>query len=432
MKKVLLHIVILFAFFTKAAAQQWQADAYPLHRAQQALTDVIVHDIFAPPVAARIYAYTSIAAYEAACKMDNHYHSLYKQVKDFPNIPPPAQKIVTSLSAVYAYMLIGKQLVFSEPILQDSLNNILDWYKRKKISSELYNHSLAYGQQVADSITVWMNKDHYKETRKLRRYNFSKQEGKWIPTPPAYMAAVEPYWSKIRTITLDSCNQFLPLPATPYGKEKESDFYKEAYEVYNTCNNLSSDQKFIASFWDCNPFAINTEGHLNFAVKKISPGGHWMCITGIICKQTNADIVKSAAAYTMVSIGLFDAFISCWDEKYRSNVIRPETYINAIIDENWRPLLQTPPFPEYTSGHSVVSTTSAKILTALFGNMAFDDNTELEYGLPVRHFTSFTSACNEAAISRLYGGIHYLPSIQNGQTEGAQVGEWVLQKIHLN
>src|SRR4029079_18917075 len=134
-------------------------------------------------------------------------HSLYNQVKDFPNIPPPAQKIVTSLAAVYAYMLIGKQLVFSEPILQDSLNNILNWYKSKRLSNELYSNSLAYGQQVADSITNWINKDQYRETRKLRRYNFLKEEGKWIPTPPAYMAPVEPYWSKIRTITLDSCNQ---------------------------------------------------------------------------------------------------------------------------------------------------------------------------------------------------------------------------------
>ncbi len=404
----------------------------PLHRAQQSLTDVIVHDIISPPVAARIYAYTSMAAYEAACKSNKEYHSLYSQVKGFPNIPPPAQQVITSLAAVYAYMLIGKKLVYSESDLQDSLNHILTWYKSKKLTHTLYSNSLNYGQQVADSIAAWMNKDQYQETRKLRRYNFLKQEGKWIPTPPGYIAAVEPYWNKIRTITLDSCSQFSPKPAIPFGKDKESAFYKQAYEVYDTGINLTTDQKFIASFWDCNPFAINTDGHLNFATKKMSPGGHWMCITAQVCRQTGADFVKSAAAYTLVSIGLFDAFISCWDEKYRSNVIRPETYIDAVIDENWRPFLQTPPFPEYTSGHSVISSASAKILTYLFGNIAFNDDSEVNYGLPVRHFLSFTAASNEAAISRLYGGIHYLPSIQNGQTEGNQVGEWVLRKIHLN
>lgn len=432
MRSTLIIFIILITSFEHAIAQQWQTDAYPLHRAQQSLTDVIVHDIFSPPVAARIYTYTSMAAYEVACKTSKEYHSLYNQVKDFPNIPPPTQQVIASLAAVYAYMLIGKQLVYSEPDLQDSLNHILTWYKSKRLSHTQYNNSLIYGQQVADSITVWMNKDRYKETRKMRRYDFSKQEGKWIPTPPGYIAAIEPYWNKIRTITLDSCSQFPPISATPFNKDKESTFYKQAYEVYNTGINLTTDQKFIASFWDCNPFAINTDGHLNFATKKISPGGHWMCITALVCQQTGADLVKSAAAYTMVSIGLFDAFISCWDEKYRSNVIRPETYINAVIDENWRPFLQTPPFPEYTSGHSVVSSASAKILTYMFGDIAFDDDTEVNYGLPVRHFSSFTAASNEAAISRMYGGIHYLPSIQNGQTEGGQVGEWVLRKIHLN
>jgi hypothetical protein len=432
MKSIVIIFIIVITSYKHAIAQQWQTDAYPLHRAQQSLTDVIVHDIFSPPVAARIYAYTSMAAYEVACKSNKEYHSLYNQVRDFPDIPLPTQQVITSLAAVYAYMLIGKQLVYSESDLQDSLNHILTWYKSKKLSHTLYTNSLIYGQQVADSITAWMNKDQYKETRKMRRYNFLKQEGKWIPTPPGYIAAIEPYWNKIRTIILDSCSQFSPKPATTFDKDKESAFYKQAYEVYNTGINLTTDQKFIASFWDCNPFAINTDGHLNYATKKISPGGHWMCITALVCQQTGAGLVKSAAAYTMVSIGLFDAFISCWDEKYRSNVIRPETYIDAVIDENWRPFLQTPPFPEYTSGHSVISTASAKILTNMFGNIAFDDDTEINYGLPVRHFSSFNDASNEAAISRLYGGIHYLSSIQNGQTEGAQVGEWVLKKIHLN
>jgi hypothetical protein len=129
---------------------------------------------------------------------------------------------------------------------------------------------------------------------------------------------------------------------------------------------------------------------------------------------------------------MFDAFISCWDEKYRSNVIRPETYIDAHIDEHWRPLLQTPPFPEYTSGHSIISTTCATVLSRQFGDpCAFDDDTEIEFGLPSRHFDSFHQAAQEAAISRFYGGIHYRAAIETGQTSGAQIGQWVLQKIKL-
>src|SRR5262249_16593294 len=158
-------------------------------------------------------------------------------------------------------------------------------------------------------------------------------------------------------------SQCIPKTVTPFSKEPGSDFYKQAYEVYKAGNNLSMEEKAIASFWDCNPFDLKANGHLFFASKKISPGGHWINITALACEQTHSDLIKSSAEYTMVSIALFDAFISCWDEKYRSNSIRPETYINKYIDQGWRPLLQTPPFPEYTSGHSVISTAAAVVLT---------------------------------------------------------------------
>ncbi|HEU5146762.1 MAG TPA: vanadium-dependent haloperoxidase, partial [Chryseosolibacter sp.] len=129
-------------------------------------------------------------------------------------------------------------------------------------------------------------------------------------------------------------------------------------------------------------------------------------------------------------IALMDGFISCWDEKYRSKLVRPETYINEHIDEDWVPLLQTPPFPEYTSGHSVISAASAVTLTKLFGdNFAFLDSTEVEFGLPARSFTSFMHASQEAAISRLYGGIHYRPAIDHGITEGIALGKFVIENV---
>ena len=124
-----------------------------------------------------------------------------------------------------------------------------------------------------------------------------------------------------------------------------------------------------------------------------------------------------------------EGFISCWDEKYRSNRIRPETAIRKYVDPNWQPLLQTPPFPEYLSGHSVVSSASAVILTNFFGdNFSFTDSVEVTYGLAPRKFTSFHQAAQEAAISRFYGGIHFMDAINNGLTQGTKVGEWVLQR----
>jgi len=432
MKKVIFILFLFICNFSYSKGKAWENDAFPLHRAQKALTDVMVYDIFSPPVASRVYAYTNIAAYEVLTTKNGNYQSFYKQLNAFPDIPGARDKICSSLAGVYAFLITGKNLVFSEAIFQDSINSILQWYKDKKIDKQEYESSLKYGEQVATAIIKYAEKDNYKETRSIRRYNFLKQEGKWMPTPPVYMAAIEPYWNKIRPFVLDSCSQFRPDAALPFSKDTGSLFYKQAFEVYNTGINLSTKQKSIASFWDCNPFAVTTEGHLNYAIKKISPNGHWMSIAGIVCRKSNADIMKAAAAYSLMSIALFDGFIVCWDEKYRSNVIRPETYINKYMDESWRPLLQTPPFPEYSSGHSVISTAAAVVLTQLFGDQfAFDDDTEVEFGLPVKHFSSFLNASNEAAISRLYGGIHYRAAIVNGQKQGRDVGKWIIQKIHL-
>lgn len=326
--------------------------------------------------------------------------------------------------------MVGKKLVFSEGIMEDSIRSIVSGYRG--LSRSVYDASLRYGKRAADSIIAWADRDQYKETRKLPRYRFIKKEGKWIPTPPAYMAAIEPYWNRIRTVTLDSCSQFRPAGPPPFSKDTGSIFYQQAYDVYVTGNKLTQEQKDIANFWDCNPFAVTMEGHLNYAVKKISPGGHWMSIVGIVTRQKGASMLESSAVYTMASIALFDAFIACWDEKYRSNVIRPETYIDAYINEGWRPLLQTPPFPEYVSGHSIISQSTAVVLSGVLGDqVAFDDSTEVEFGLPVRHFSSFLEAAQEAAESRFYGGIHYRAAIEGGLVSGDEIGRWVLHRIRL-
>ncbi len=423
---------LLLCCHSIAQSANWNEEATPLHRSEKALTDVIVHDVFSPPVASRIYVYANIAAYEVLSHSYAGYVSLQTQLPSFPAIPSPSKNISSSLASVYSFLTVGKQLVFSDSAMLDSLTYILKWYDDKKLNPVIYANSVEYGKQVADSIIRWAAKDHYRETRSIRRYTYLKQEGKWSPTPPGYFAAVEPYWSRIRCLAMDSSGQFKPKPPVAFSKDSTSRFYKEAYEVYDSGNHLSKEQKAIAGFWDCNPFNLNTSGHLNFASKKISPGGHWINITGLACRQANSNFIKSSCAYTLVSIALFDGFISCWDEKYRSNTIRPETFINKYIDEAWRPLLQTPPFPEYTSGHSVISNAAAVVLTKLFGNnFSYNDNTETEFDLPVRHFHSFMEAANEAAISRLYGGIHYRTSIVNGQDEGYKVGERVIQKIRL-
>jgi hypothetical protein len=403
-----------------------------LHGSVKQVTDVIVHDIFSPPVAARIYAYMTIAGYEAAIQGDNKYRSLAGQLNGFEAVPQPEPGLEYSyeLASIHALLRVGRTLVFSEDKMDVFYDSMMTQFRQSGMSQEVFERSIAYGTKVSDHVLAWASKDNYKQTRSFPKYTILSDPATWKPTPPAYMDAVEPHWNKIRTFGIDSAGQFKPAPPTPFSSDKKSPFYKEAIEVYEMAKNLSDEQKQIANFWDCNPFMLNVKGHVMFATKKISPGGHWMNITNVACKKAKADFKQSAEAYVRVSVALVDGFISCWDEKYRTRVIRPESFINQFVDQDWVPLLQTPPFPEYTSGHSVISAASAVTLTKLFGeNFAFTDSTEIEFGLTARSFKSFIEASEEAAISRMYGGIHYRPAVVNGMTEGRALGEYLLQKI---
>ena len=403
-----------------------------IHRCVQQVTDVIVHDIFSPPVASRIYVYMSVAGYEAAIPENPKYISLAGQLKDLGAVPKPKPSLeyCYPLASVEAMLTVGRALVFSEDKMDVFYNNIMKEFKDAGVPDEVFERSVAYGQEVANHILAWSSKDNYKQSRSFPKYSIEDDPSTWKPTPPAYMDAIEPHWDKIRTFGIDSANQFKPSGPTAFSTDKNSAFYKEAYEVYSVGKNLTNEQREIASFWDCNPFVMNVKGHVMFATKKISPGGHWMNITHVACNKVNADLEQVSEAYALVSVTLMDGFISCWEEKYRSKLIRPETYINEYIDEDWVPVLQTPPFPEYTSGHSVVSSASAVTLTRLFGdNFSFLDSTEVEYGLTARSFKSFNDASEEAAISRLYGGIHYKPAIEDGLVEGRALANYVMDKI---
>lgn len=430
MRAILLSIGI--SLWMPLFSQQKNTDsAAPLHQAQLYLTEVIVHDIFSPPVSSRIYVYPHIAAYETlvACGSDS-IKTLYGKLPELPQISRLKGNIDPVLASLEAFRITGRQFLFSEERFSDSMQALIKGTATLRRTEAKLAASLEAGKQVADSILKWASKDRYKETRAIRRYQLKKTPGSWLPTPPGYISAIEPHWKQIRCLTMDSASVYRPAAVTEFSTEQGSAFYKEAMEVYNVGNALTAEQRAIAAFWDCNPFHITMQGHLNYATKKISPGGHWMQIAGLASRIRNQGIGRASQAYMLTAIAVFDAFISCWEEKYNSQLIRPETYINSHINETWRPMLQTPPFPEYPSGHSVVSGAAAAVLTQLYGdNFYFEDDTEVPYGLPVRSFRSFRLASEEAAISRLYGGIHYRPAIENGLEQGRGVGEQVINRL---
>ena len=407
-------------------------DATPLHDAVKQVNDVIVYDIFSPPQASRVYAYASVAAYEILRQADTSYHSLAGRLNALTPVPvrdTAAGTISLPLAGVHAYMTVGRALTFSQARM-DTLRAAMDARLRGTLPPDVYVRSLAYGDTVAKHVLAWAGQDHFKQRTGLGKYSVLREPGRWIPTPPAYMDAVEPNWGTLRPFTMDTSNQFRPEPPYPFDSTRTSPFFREMKEVHDISTRLTVEQREIAAFWDCNPFVMHVQGHTMFATKKMSPGGHWLGIVRIASHKANADITRTAEAYALTSIALADAFLSVWAEKFSTNVLRPETMINKYLDENWVPLLQTPPFPEYTSGHSGISNAAAVVLTGLFGDgFAFSDSSEMEYGLPVRAFPSFRAAANEAAISRLYGGIHYRRAIEQGQRQGTQVGEHVAAKL---
>lgn len=426
----LLLLLLTNLFSLQLSAQSGSANY--LHRSIKQVTDVIVHDIYSPPVAARIYAYTTIAAYEAGHFADDQYISFAGQLHGLTALPQPeaGKQYSYELASVNALLLVAKSMTISEEKITAFREVILSELKASGMSADVFDNSVAFGKQVADHINDWAAQDRYKETRSLSKYAVGKDAASWKPTPPSYMKAIEPNWGKLRTFLIDSAQQFKPFKPTPFSTDSSSQFYREAKAVHDIGIKLTPEQVEVANFWDCNPFKMNINGHVMIATKKISPGGHWINITALACKKSNAGFVKAAEAYASISITMADGFISCWDEKYRSKVIRPETYINQYISQSWMPLLQTPPFPEYTSGHSVISAAASVILTKIFGeNFDYSDSTEVEFKIPVRHFKSFKQASEEAAISRFYGGIHYMPAIVNGVVEGDKLGIYVAGKL---
>jgi hypothetical protein len=396
------------------------------------LTQVIIYDVFTPPVASRIYVYSSLASYEAIRFAKEGTSSIAEKLNGFGKMPLPekGKNYNFSLAATKAFFKVTRNVkVFSIDSLTKYEESVYNNYKAN-LDETTYKNSIAFGDTVAAVILARAKTDGYAISRGKQKYLGSNESGKWRPTPPDYLDGVEWCWNTMKPMVLDSASQFMPNRPPKYETKPGTTFYAMMKEVYDINKNLTEEQKLIAKYWDDNPFVIEHAGHMVYGNKKITPGGHWIGITAQVVKQANADAVKSAQSFALTAIALYDGFISCWDEKYRSSYVRPVSVINELLDKNWAPLLQTPPFPEYTSGHSTITASAATVLTKLYGeNFAFEDSSDYQYIGLKRKFSSFQAAASEASISRVYGGIHYTLSVNTGAEQGKKVGALVVKKL---
>jgi hypothetical protein len=429
-------LLSLYSCNNKPAEKTYFTDAFSYSKTVKELNEVVKFVGFAPIVASRNYAYANIAAYECiAAGYPKEYNSLSGQINGF-KIDVSSFKndqIDYEFASLLAFCKVGEAVTFPEGSMKEYVDSLKKLADESGMPSKMFDNSVAFADSVSKTVLAWSKKDNYAQTRSASRYTVLDSPGRWVPTPPAYASALEPHWTEIRTIVMDSANQFMPPRPIPFNvTDKNGAYYKQVMAVKNAVDSLTDEQKHIAEFWDDLGGKLNVVGHIQFVTKKFSPPGHWMNIVGIASQKAKASFRKTVAAYTLTSICMFDGFIQCWDEKFRSNMVRPETVINKYIDQDWRPYLQTPPFPEYTCGHSTVSSAAAEALTKMYGeNFNYTDTSELEFGIANRSFTSFKQASDENNMARFYGGIHFHPSCLVSTEYGKRVGSFIVGKLKL-
>lgn len=439
MKKLLMPIVGVLCFLScKDAPDQRTYFANPdsYCKTVKELNEVVKFNNFPPIVGSRNYAYANIAAYECiAAAYPDKYYSLAGQINGLETMPKldTAKKVDVEFSALLAFCVVGESVTFPEGSMKEFVDSLKNLAKKNGMSDEMFTNSIAFADTVSQQVLDWSKKDNYLQTRSATKYTVMDSPGRWVPTPPQYSTAMEPHWNQIRPIAMDSATQFIPARPIPFNMtDKNGPYYQQVMASKNAIDSLTDEQKHIAMFWNDLPAELHVSGHVQFMTKKFSPPGHWMNIVGIASIKAKADFAKTVAAYTLTSIALFDAFIQCWDEKFRSNTARPETVINKYIDPEWRPYLQSPPFPEYTCGHSTCSSAAAEALTKMYGdNFSYTDTSELEFGIPNRSFTSFRQASDENNLARFYGGIHFHPSCLESTSSGKKVGTYIVNKLKL-
>ena len=390
------------------------------------LYDVVKAENLSPPVAARAYGIAGVTLYEAIVPSSPYHTSLVGQLNNLSSLPQPQRHkkyhwptVANSALATVLRQLFPNASAGSLAAIEALEQHFASVF-RSDVPPPFFARSVTQGQLVADAVFDWAATDGY-ATLNNCPFTPPRGPGLWVPTPPAFALPLQPCWGQLVPFVLSSGAECAPPPHPPYSEDPASQFFLDAKEVYDTVTALTPEQQTIAQYWADGPGATGT------------PAGHWIAIVGQLAATDNLSLVTAAEAYARVGIAVADSFIACWDTKYHYNLLRPVTYIRHLLAPAWLPLIGTPPFPEYTSGHSVQSGAAATVLTNMFGERAFIDTTRVDYGLvpPLapRSFNSFIEAANEAAISRLYGGIHFRPAIERGVEQGFCIGHTIIDRI---
>lgn len=443
--------------------EQWIDVLYPLPKAER----------LSPPVASRLHGYAGLALYEGLHRADPNLRSLGGQLPGLAAFPEPVGEHDWPIVAAEAERLVLTGLIegFAQPSTRVMVDTLAESQIQRRVEAgvdePVVMRSIGYASVIAEVILGRAAGDGFAETRAMA-YEPPVGEGLWVNTtsveeyapisvsastdlvrlsnPSAALvpgtanarqlvldrpsgadevlpdidptAALEPYWSEIATWAIPTADACAPPPPVPYSEDRGSAFWSQVQAVYDASLELTDEQRTIALHWADNPGNTGT------------PPGHWISILRQLVGQLDLTPLEAAETFALTGLGLADAFVSAWHEKYRSNVVRPVSFIRDHVDPSWETVVVTPPFPEYTSGHSVVSGAAGEILTALLGpDRSFIDSTHVASGIAPRRYASFEEAAAEASLSRLYGGIHYPMAIDAGKAQGVCVARALLDRV---
>ena len=385
--------------------------------------DVIWAEGPTPPAAARAYAAVAIAAYEASVAGMPQHDSMAGQLTELPTMPRPRNRNATdwptALAAAVATLsdsLFAGARESSRQLLRRTYDTVLAERRAAGIGEHRLAVSVSHGEAVGGAIADWLAGDGYAGTVG-RPYTPPAGEAFWQSTPPNFGRAIEPHWAEVRPMVLRECGEVEPAPHVPFSSATGSEFWEQAMAPYRQSFANTDVERAIARFWTDNPLLSGL------------PSGHWMLIVAQVAEARQLDLATTLEAFARAGVALHDAFLCCWTWKYRFNLLRPVTYIRRYVDPSWSTFVNTPQFPEYTSGHSVASRAVSRVLTDLLGSFSFVDDSHRDRGMPARTHASFTAAANEAAQSRLYGGIHYPMGIAAGKDQGDAIGDLVIARL---
>ena len=467
-------VLCLFVLSTTACRSRPGTDPRFFAQWTKYLYGAVRAERLSPPVAARLYAYTTIGLYAGLAAADTSLAPLDERFNGIPVLPRSKGGDYDPTLTMIATQRVLFDSLFRDglPTTKSSLTGMLDSLRDARLAlsipEEEQARSDSLGMETAFAIIRWAHADGFDSTRG-KKYVVPVGRGLWVndstfpiyttqsisgisqlivagnpsnavtggggtdrglildrqkragPTtmPATNMAGVtEPYWGTLRPFALKTWDE-CPVPMAPaYDEKAGTPLYQEARHVYEVSKALTPEQRTIALYWADNGGETGT------------PVGHWLAITGQLISERQLSAEQSAKALMAVSVAMADAFISSWGFKFKMNVVRPRTYIRANIDKNWEPAIPTPPFPEYLSGHSTNSAAAAQALTKLLGAAPFVDSTALTIGHNVRQFESFRAAAEEAGLSRVYGGIHYQVANTVGRELGLCIGDKVIDRLN--